>query len=141
MRKIKFIAYDYDTKKTYYDINVTFTTWGECLLELDYGDIKDNIALPNAILRQYTGLKDANGNEIYEGDILQYLPHMGRDLSEPMVVKYEHGTYVNYSIDGLGPRHFDFSKALRKVIMWGECTEALVVIGNIYENPELLKGE
>lgn len=66
------------------------------------------------VLMQFTGLKDKNGVEIYEGDIIKN----GFGVEE---VKY---------LDGMYPCFFDYD------IFIGENCE---VIGNIYENPELLK--
>ena len=80
------------------------------------------------ILMQYTGLKDKNGVEIYEGDIVEIEPNYGGDLFyglETCVVKWDNEEamfYVQTSKDGLWNR---YSK----------------VIGNIYENPELLEVE
>ena len=71
-------------------------------------------------LMQFTGLKDKNGKEIYEGDIVRF-QHL---ICE---VYYAYGMFnLKYPNGNLSPSR-DFA--------WGE----LNIIGNIYENPELLK--
>lgn len=76
-------------------------------------------------LMQYTGLKDKNGVEIYEGDIVSGWTH---NPSEPHVVKYISDKYnccfMASSVSGHG-----------KIHVW---YDGLEVIGNIYENPELI---
>lgn len=84
---------------------------------IDTEDIGDRY-----IVTWYTGLRDKNGKEIYEGDILQ----TDEDQHFDGVVEYdeEYGTW-NYSYAIL-----EFADEPNKY--WG-------VIGNIYENPELLE--
>jgi len=70
------------------------------------------------VCMQYTGLRDKNGKEIYEGDI------NADDKNEISVITfYAGGFYLKYSI--LNYRHIG-----------GFATYNLNIIGNIYENPE-----
>jgi uncharacterized phage protein (TIGR01671 family) len=81
-------------------------------------------------LMQYTGLKDKNSKEIYEGDILSrkdWGMGGGHDPEE----RYEVGLINDYIYEEEQSWHF-------KVHLWGEWCE---VIGNIYENPKLLESE
>ncbi len=85
--------------------------------------------LPNTTLMQYTGLKDKNGKEIYEGDILSHPGTMEMNAGI-CCVEYD-ADFAKY----VGKRG-DLS--MRCNMAWlGEYGE---VIGNIYENPELVGG-
>lgn len=80
-------------------------------------------------LMQSTGLKDKNGKEIFEGDIVDY---KGREA----VVKW-HGSYASFIyrfVDGLQERVSEWDP------LFLACYN-FEVIGNIYENPELLEVE
>nr|DAK30461.1 MAG TPA: YopX protein [Caudoviricetes sp.] len=80
-------------------------------------------------LMQSTGLKDKNGKEIFEGDIVDY---KGREA----VVKW-HGSYASFIyrfVDGLQERVSEWDP------LFLACYH-FEVIGNIYENPELFEVE
>ena len=85
---------------------------------------------------QYTGLT-ANGKEIFEGDIVKYkntdgISSNGVILTITGKVVYNKKT-ASFAVDGsdkIGAKHFDYFP-IKKI----------EVIGNIHDNPELLKGE
>ena len=96
-------------------------------------------------IRQYTGMKDRNGEKIYEGDIVQLVYDAQQPPVGPGIIEF--GDFC-IGVDDWGVKHQTPCFA----ISWPEesdKTEAsgfggrknIEVIGNIYENPELLKGE
>ena len=70
MREIKFRVYDKDSKNMYNqdDFILTFDTVGEDIYLSKNDEV---IPLYSYELMQYTGLKDKNGKEIYDGDIVK----------------------------------------------------------------------
>ena len=81
------------------------------------------------IWEQSTGLKDKNGKEIYEGDIVEYLwDFCGEKRKNNYVVEWLSGKVEYY------PCSFDSGFTLPDSV-----GEYYVVIGNIHENPELVE--
>lgn len=88
---------------------------------------------------QYTGLKDKNGNKIFEGDILR-TPAWLYGEEKVCICKYNQENNVN-SIIGFGLYTNDaYFKKYQELVECDEWDE-FEVIGNIYENKELLEGE
>lgn len=87
--------------------------------------------LTYANVQQFTGLKDSKGNEIYEGDILNIFNH-----NQPELVEWEpHGSGFGFF------KHDDSDRMDGNFEFLSHYTGSYgyEVIGNIFENPELLK--
>lgn len=85
-------------------------------------------------IMQYTGLKDKNGVEIYEGDIIILKATNDYTFHEnPLIVFYE-TEKARYSVKG----KFYADGSHRDLLYW--IKRGAIVIGNEFENPELLQG-
>jgi len=101
------------------------------------------------ILMQYTGLKDKNGVEIFEGDLLglyygttHHLYEVKYSDSEAMYTLAAHGRYFSGDFSDLLDKHEWETLDIRYKMSYyalGAIPEDVEVIGNIYENKELLK--
>lgn len=92
------------------------------------------------ILMQYTGLRDKNGKEIYEGDIVRFTNPIDEIDQQIGVCKFEQDE-CNFVLQYKGYHHDHY--ALHTVYLISNVTYecSYEVIGNIYENPELLEGK
>lgn len=132
-RDIKFRVL-YRNKMYFFDFS-TLVSYGE--LEghpymNDYGIDAENEVM------QYTGLKDKNGKEIYEGDIIDF-PDSEFDCNENGNEWYDITSrgevywseqYCKWNITNINDIDLDE--------IW-ECNNEIEVLGNIWENPELLE--
>lgn len=114
-------------------IMTNLSTWGDNGDNVDpYGE--DVIVNPDTI-GQFTGLKDKNGKEIYEGDILmcigQRADNKGRKYYRKVV--FDNGSFC------MTVPEYKMLSPLRDHIVDGKL--GWEVIGNIYDNPELIKKE
>mgnify|MGYP001145942186 CR=1 FL=1 len=122
MREIKFRAWDKERKKMFtgFSFEDIYSGYDESYIECE-GE-NDFWSCPNwntAVLMEYIGLKDKNGKEIYEGDIVKQ--HFYNSMWFDVIDKVE--------IDAI------YGASLRT----GTKDSEWEVIGNIYENPELLE--
>jgi hypothetical protein len=123
MREIKFRYYDPSIK-----VMLRPSVVGEYGVYIDDVDFENGKSLPFDNLMQYTGLVDKNGEEIYEGDILK----------DGAVVKW----FDALTWDSGGSLHSGFycSEWLEgdTDLCYHDSFNDVEVIGNIYQNPELV---
>ena len=134
MRVVKFRAWDKEIEKIYPVLEIDFVE--------EWVSMYSKIAgrhynwLNNLVLMQYTGLEDKNGEEIYESYIVKFDPQSpcGDEFYNPRdgeigEVIFDFGSLVVRPID---KKRESLRFSLSELGDW-------VVLGNIYENPELLQ--
>ena len=84
-------------------------------------------------LMQFTGIKDKNGKEIYEGDIVKF-PEFNGDIYVTPVVWDNSCACFGVSFTGKYPTSFDYLEEFYTEL------KNIEVVGNIWENPGLLRG-
>lgn len=111
---------------------------GFCEFLSGYGCMFNEFVTPDYPLMQYTGLKDKNGKEIYEGDVLKIYDCQDGTKGGERLPTYIHTKVIwndsdhRWAVTRNG-FNMDFSTH-----WW--CFK-IEVIGNIYENPELLTNQ
>ena len=146
MNNIKFRAYDKDNGVMYYsddgsDQYIFQVDWkkGVQLLLCDDGNY---CVVENAEIMQSACCEDNNNREAYKGDILGESPYRKNKLiiSSYGVIKQERDTY-NLYIEWNFKRKYQNEEYWDKSILPLRKVNDFNIIGNIYDNPELLKVE
>lgn len=127
----------------YIDSTKSYQDWGAC---------NENSFEPRReiVLMQFTGLLDKNGKEIWEGDVLQGAYGEQEKPSESFMkgaVSFENGGFViHFPVGRKDMRDIDVNKSIfwrteNRMLSkhWFYQITDIEVIGNVYENPELLK--
>ncbi|CRH17730.1 YopX family protein [Carnobacterium maltaromaticum] len=127
MREIKFRAWNIESKVMLDHDFITETIIQDGEIVRDFSDVlngKDTF-----ILMQYTGLKDKNGVEIYEGDVLEIVcnfPFRKETILD--VVEFDESLFM-YSCSDWALYELNNN----------EGKQYFKIIGNIHDNPELLE--
>lgn len=135
MRVFKFRAWNPETKKMFYDFdqNIKEVALGKSIHLFVY-----ETGLAHKTLMQYTSLKDKNGKEVFEGDIMPY--HFNEKVKG--IVKFgfyinpcddKHSSHIGFYLEFTNERERELYR--KDLGYWIKTT---YVEGNIHENPELL---
>lgn len=132
MRNIKFRVWDKDLKQMHtcgQDVHDSMTFDENNIAQ--YYNLQNGCGSPTTYeLMQYTGLKDKNGKKLYEGDIVSFRFKKDRKELADLIGFIEYQTqYCAFKIVS-SPLNGSFRIDDETIIE---------VIGNVYENPELLK--
>lgn len=123
----EFRAWTEEGEVMYYDVY----PFRDGTLLLSYDEIAfDEVPASDFILMQSTGLKDKNDNEIFEGDIVKY---------ESGCYTYTEEVAYDKNFAGFGVRDAD-TDIIFTFLQLADVVDliSLEVVGNIYQNPELL---
>lgn len=121
-REIKFRVYNKKAKQWVHGPNYEVNLFGEMIL---LGGFMQKISIEDlneCVPLQYTGLNDKNGKEIYEGDIIQFERWPITQPIKGTVIFYETEYRIHSSTDS----------------MYYNLSNTVEVVGNIFDNPELL---
>lgn len=148
MREIKFRAFLCSSQRLPNGITLGYEKFPRGIYEIMYINLASEIvtlwsekeqtsfevSFRKVKIMQYTGLKDKDGKEIYEGDIvsLKYLYDKRTTDKGQVVWREDKASFGLKSLKGLTNEVYELYQVTAE--------HNLEIIGNIYENPELLKG-
>lgn len=129
MREIKFRGKRKDNKEMIYGDLCFYDDIAFIGVAKSITEIREDVFVPTIVwyevipesIGQFTGLKDRNEKEIYDGDIVHC--KMGKYCEVTNRIFFLEGSFCLYDLGNFGAEHAKNSE----------------VIGNIYENPELIK--
>lgn len=130
----KFRAWDSAKKEMFKDTFAITESGQVVVVEQEFvTSTPDYIFVEHLVIMQSTGLKDKNGKEIFEGDILTDGHTTGDIRNHPTLGFYtvDESSKEGYLSDTVGIEDFEEAKEFMR--------NSIEVIGNIYENPELLE--
>lgn len=135
MRDTKFRDWEYETKFRIWDCDNetwTFVTLYDLTLGACTPDGDKPLTEGSQPFEQFTGLKDKNGKDIYDGDICFFTSKTGKYMSTVWWIS-DLGSF------GLRIVKNNFLYTFSELDTMGVNLDTLEVIGNIHENVELLK--
>ena len=113
---------------------IKFRVWDEKHNQWDTSPVTihpaESVVKQGRVIQQFTGLKDKHGKEIYDGDIVEYNSWTTGSYGSKFTGE------IRLREETAGFTLFDKADG-NEQILWREEQDYLVVIGNIFENPEL----
>jgi uncharacterized phage protein (TIGR01671 family) len=131
MREIKFRIWDNELKWWWCEDSQYLQMDGKKIHPAPWSTLSADLPNDSIVVLQYTGLKDKNGVEIYEGDIIHY--------------KFDGDSYPKEAVDRILTCSYDEDEGMYSFdnsdhsYYWAEIKRHCNIIGNLFENPELLE--